>query len=220
MDPLMAFKDYLEPSFYDYMKFVDQHSCAFLLNDQAFVDAVFQLHEHEVDDAQRYNQFVESLTRKVFGFLDLSPVQLSTIDRAIRDRSMKITDLFNMVSDMGSLPPQPEVTQHVAMGLSGAYPAAEGRTRSPSAKSIILQGGDDSPRPRPGSAPPTMRNIELAQPEQMPTVQQFATSLSRLEFLEQRVQASREEEHATPSPPGMGPNRHGSGAKLCTLWFD
>ena len=103
----MAFKDYLEPSLHDYISFVEFHSCAFLLNDQAFVGAVFQLQLG--DDSPTYNRFVQCLTRKLFGLLDLSAIQLSTASRAISDRSMKITDLYNMVSGEASMP-QPRVT--------------------------------------------------------------------------------------------------------------
>ena len=143
----MRFGDHMDPLMSDFNAFVNSYSLPEIVDDETFVASV---HDMSTTDTAAYTLFVDNLTEKFLMHFSLSTVQKQTVQRCIRDQSMNIKDLFNMLGGVETAP-LPEVTEHAATGLSGAYPAVKGRGRSPSVKSLTVEA--DVARPRASSAP-------------------------------------------------------------------
>ena len=142
-------------TFQDAATFASDHSLTDLVGNSQFVRLV---QNKEPDHTDEYYYLLEVLSDAFHDFFSLDAGQRKSVSRNLRDRSMSIKDMYEMLrsdDEPFSKGPRPEVTAHSATGLSGPYPTRasdQQRGRSPS----VLQWEEptEAERQRPSSMPP------------------------------------------------------------------
>ena len=144
---------YAEYSFDDMIRLVNSRSLLAVIQDEACCNAVFQ---KPTEASDSYHHFLTLVVDHFHDSFSMDSVQRKTVTNIIKNKSMTLRKLYQMLMDGRAL--LPHVTSHSATGLSGAYPTGSSRGRSPSVRDwggeAPAQEEEPTAARRASSAPP------------------------------------------------------------------